>query len=372
MGTFTNDTIKDYRQQGVQAQEYQDKVRQQKLSKWRSKQEIDPITGQPQVIGMSGYDPLLGFLTDTYLGGKVVKGVAKGVKNLLSPKINQSVLREFESDVHRNRIRTLAGDNYYHGTYHRFGGEPRSIYGGNKFFLSYGEPWAERRGAKYIIEFPAKESLPQVDKFGLKTGYDVKQVYRQMRGIEPRTIPEPYLKNMELGQNQTVINSNDFKQFLQNGTYKVYTSPTPEYPFGKVELYMSHRNGGKMKNKLKIKKAQFGTKLSEWVNKNSDYIKLGLNTLSGISNTIQQNNYEKALKEKQKQQYNLNKQQLFNQAYNEALAKGKDPSPIVNSYNAFQAANSYVEDTTSSLSNNITNNITDLFSGIMNKLYRKD
>jgi len=37
---------------------------------------------------MSGYDPLLGFLTDTYLGGKVVKGVAKGVKNLLSPKIN--------------------------------------------------------------------------------------------------------------------------------------------------------------------------------------------------------------------------------------------------------------------------------------------
>jgi len=77
--------------------------------------------------------------------------------------------------------------------------------------LSYGEPWAERRGAKYIIEFPAKESLPQVDKFGLKTGYDVKQVYRQMRGIEPRTIPEPYLKNMELGQNQTVINSNDFK-----------------------------------------------------------------------------------------------------------------------------------------------------------------
>ena len=96
------DTIQGnkYRQEGAQAQQYQETEAARRRAAWLSRQEMRPVVVKkatraekikgkkdvvkqvPHVIGMSGVDPLLGFATETYVGGKVLKGVGQLYKAL--------------------------------------------------------------------------------------------------------------------------------------------------------------------------------------------------------------------------------------------------------------------------------------------------
>ena len=91
------DTIQGnrYRKEGVMAQQYQKQQAREREQKVLSRSEMRPILIkratlsekikgkkdqyklQPRVIGMSGRDPLLGFVVDTYVGGKVFKAAGQ-------------------------------------------------------------------------------------------------------------------------------------------------------------------------------------------------------------------------------------------------------------------------------------------------------
>ena len=85
----------NYRQQGVQAQNYQEQEQAKKEQEIRSRSEIRPVLKRkattqekiqgkkdeyeqvPQVIGMSGYDPLLGTALEFYAGGRGLDALGK-------------------------------------------------------------------------------------------------------------------------------------------------------------------------------------------------------------------------------------------------------------------------------------------------------
>ena len=91
------DTIQGdkYRKEGVQAQQYQETEAARRRAAWLSRQEMRPVVVKkatraekikgkkdtvkqvPRIIGMSGADPLLGFIADTYVSGKVLKGISQ-------------------------------------------------------------------------------------------------------------------------------------------------------------------------------------------------------------------------------------------------------------------------------------------------------
>ena len=91
------DTIQGnkYRKEGVQAQQYQEAEAARRHAAWLSRQEMRPVVVKkatraekikgkkgtvkqvPRIIGMSGTDPLLGFIAETYVSGKVLKGVSQ-------------------------------------------------------------------------------------------------------------------------------------------------------------------------------------------------------------------------------------------------------------------------------------------------------
>lgn len=96
------DTIQGnkYRKEGIQAQQYQEAEAARRRAAWLSRQEMRPVVVKkatraekikgkkdivkqiPRVIGMSGADPLLGFATETYVSGKILKGIGQLYKVL--------------------------------------------------------------------------------------------------------------------------------------------------------------------------------------------------------------------------------------------------------------------------------------------------
>lgn len=96
------DTIQGnkYRKEGVQAQQYQEAEAARRRAAWLSRQEMRPVVVKkatraekikgkkdtvkqvPRIIGMSGADPLLGFISENYVSGKVLKGISQLYKAL--------------------------------------------------------------------------------------------------------------------------------------------------------------------------------------------------------------------------------------------------------------------------------------------------
>lgn len=96
------DTIQGnkYRKEGVQAQQYQEAEAARRHAAWLSRQEMRPVVVKkatrtekikgkkdtvkqvPRIIGMSGADPLLGFIAENYVSGKVLKGISQLYKAL--------------------------------------------------------------------------------------------------------------------------------------------------------------------------------------------------------------------------------------------------------------------------------------------------
>ena len=96
------DTIQGnkYRKEGIQAQQYQEAKAARRRTAWLSRQEMRPVVVKkatraekikgkkdivkqiPHVIGISGADPLLGFAVETYVSGKVLKGIGQLYKAL--------------------------------------------------------------------------------------------------------------------------------------------------------------------------------------------------------------------------------------------------------------------------------------------------
>lgn len=96
------DTIQGnkYRKEGVQAQQYQEAEAARRRAAWLSRQEMRPVVVKkatraekikgkkdtvkqvPRIIGMSGADPLLGFIAENYISGKILKGISQLYKVL--------------------------------------------------------------------------------------------------------------------------------------------------------------------------------------------------------------------------------------------------------------------------------------------------
>ena len=134
------DTIQGnkYRKEGVQAQQYQEAEAARRHAAWLSRQEMRPVVVKkatraekikgkkdtvkqvPRIIGMSGTDPLLGFIAETYVSGKVLKGVSqlykafkgkqaiKVGKNLSQIQKKRSVIskinKELEKGIKENSV----------------------------------------------------------------------------------------------------------------------------------------------------------------------------------------------------------------------------------------------------------------------------
>ena len=116
------DTIQGnkYRKEGVQAQQYQEAEAARRHAAWLSRQEMRPVVVKkatrtekikgkkdtvkqvPRIIGMSGADPLLGFIADTYVSGKVLKGIGqlyKAFKGKQAIKASQKSLYNNSSNI---------------------------------------------------------------------------------------------------------------------------------------------------------------------------------------------------------------------------------------------------------------------------------
>lgn len=99
----------------------------------------------------------------------------------------------------------------------------------------------------------------------------------------------------------------------------------------------------KIKQREKIKKAQEGTKFSEWLNNNKDTISKGLEFGGDIFNTLKtsskKNNLIEDAKRKSEAEYKAREAEARSFLYQKALGEQKDPSAAVNQFNAFNDAN---------------------------------
>lgn len=187
------DTIQGnkYRKEGVQAQQYQEAEAARRRAAWLSRQEMRPVVVKkatraekikgkkdtvkqvPRIIGMSGADPLLGFIAENYVSGKVLKGISQLYKALKGKQaINASQKSLYNNS---SNIKTTPESEIFQ-RYPVYKDMKKS-----KHFKSFSEPYFEEKiDDKYVT------LLGQLDA-GKYSEYQAERIIQNMKynGFDP-------------------------------------------------------------------------------------------------------------------------------------------------------------------------------------------
>ena len=187
------DTIQGnkYRKEGVQAQQYQEAEAARRRAVWLSRQEMRPVVVKkatraekikgkkdivkqiPHVIGISGADPLLGFIADTYVSGKVLKGISQLYKAL---KGRQAINASSKSSYNTSGGIKITPESEIFQRYPVYKDMKKS-----KHFKPFSEPYFEEKiDDKYVT------LLGQLDA-GKYSEYQAERIIQNMKylGFDP-------------------------------------------------------------------------------------------------------------------------------------------------------------------------------------------
>lgn len=187
------DTIQGnkYRKEGVQAQQYQEAEAARRRAAWLSRQEMrsvvvkkatraekikgkkDTVKQVPRIIGMSGADPLLGFITENYISGKVLKGISQLYKAL---KGKQAINASQKSLYNNSSNIKITPESEIFQRYPVYKDMKKS-----KHFKSFSEPYfKEKIDDKYVT------LLGQLDA-GKYSEYQAERIIQNMKynGFDP-------------------------------------------------------------------------------------------------------------------------------------------------------------------------------------------
>ena len=190
------DTIQGnkYRKEGIQAQQYQKAEAARRRAAWLSRQEMRPVVVKkatraekikgkkdivkqiPHVIGMSGADPLLGFIADTYVSGKVLKVISQLYKAL---KGRQAINASQKSLYNNSSNIKITPESEIFQRYPVYKDMKKS-----KHFKPFSEPYFEEKiDDKYVT------LLGQLDA-GKYSEYQAERIIQNMKyqGFDPNIV----------------------------------------------------------------------------------------------------------------------------------------------------------------------------------------